>query len=124
MWLSVSITDAEGKYLYHSGKLNEKGIVDPNATIYHTVFGDKDGKPTLHVWSATQILSDNRVPPKGQKEESVTCLVPKDANSPLKITAVLNYRSAPQEVVDALLGEKSVKFPVIEMAEVSKEISL
>ncbi|MDG6026088.1 MAG: cytochrome c554 family protein [Candidatus Brocadia sp.] len=124
MWLSVSVTDAEGRHLYQSGMVDEKGVIDPSTTLYHTVFGDKDGKPTLHVWSATQILSDNRVPPKGQKEESFTCLIPKDAKSPLKITAVLNYRSAPQEVVDALLGEKSVKFSIVDMAEVSKEISL
>ncbi len=124
MWLSVSVTDAEGKYLYHSGKVDGKGVVDPNTPIYHTVFGDKDGKPTLHVWSATQILSDNRVPPKGQKEERYACAVPQDAKFPLKITAVLNYRSAPQEVVDALLGEKSIKLPITDMAEVSKDINL
>ncbi len=124
MWLGVSITDAEGKILYQSGKVDEKGTVDPNTTIYHTVFGDKDGKPTLHVWSATQILSDNRVPPKGQKEENFVCLVPGDVNAPLKIKTVLYYRSAPQDVVDALMGEKSVKLTIVDMAETSKDISL
>lgn len=104
--------------------MNEKGVIDPNATVYHTVFGDKNGKPTLHVWSATQIISDNRVPPKGQKEEHFACQIPQDAKSPLKLTAVLNYRSAPQEVVDTLLGEKAIKFPIVDMAEISKEISL
>ena len=88
------------------------------------MFGDENDKPTLHVWSATHIISDNRIPPKGQKEESFVCLVPNNTKSPLKINAVLHYRSAPQDVVDALLGEKSIKLPIIDMAEVSREINL
>ncbi len=42
----------------------------------------------------------------------------------MKIKAVLHYRSAPQDVVDALLGEKSIKLPIIDMADVSTEINL
>ncbi|HHT9160068.1 MAG TPA: multiheme c-type cytochrome, partial [Candidatus Brocadiaceae bacterium] len=103
---------------------DEKGNINSNSTVYHTVFGDENDKPTLHVWSATHIISDNRIPPKGQKEEHFVCLVPTDAKSPLKTKAVLHYRSAPQDVVDALLGEKSIKLPIIDMAEVFKEINL
>lgn len=124
MWLEVFVTDAEDKIVYQNGKVDEKGNVDPNATIYHTVFGDEKGEPTLHVWSATHIISDNRIPPKGQKEEHFVCLVPSDTKSPLKIKAVLHYRSAPQDVVDVLLGEKSVKLPIIDMAEIVTEIGL
>ena len=124
VWLNVSVTDAEGKLVYQSGTVDEKGNIDPNATIYHTVFGDEKGEPTLHVWAATHIISDNRIPPKGKKEEHYVCLLPSDAKSPLKIKAVLHYRSAPQDVVDALLGEKSIKLPIIDMAEIAKEISL
>lgn len=124
MWLETSVTDAEDKIIYQSGKVDEKGNVDPNATIYHTVFGDENGKQTLHVWTATHIISDNRIPPKGQKEEHFVCLIPGDAKSPLKVKAVLHYRSAPQDVVDTLLGEKSIKLPVIDMAEMLAEVNL
>lgn len=124
MWLETSVTDAEDKIIYQSGKVDEKGNVDPNATIYHTVFGDENGKQTLHVWTATHIISDNRIPPKGQKEEHFVCLIPGDAKSPLKVKAVLHYRSAPQDVVDTLLGEKSIKLPVIDMAEILAEVNL
>ncbi|MBI2557467.1 MAG: cytochrome c family protein, partial [Planctomycetes bacterium] len=73
---------------------------------------------------ATHIISDNRIPPKGQKEEHCVCLVPNDTKFPMKIKAVLHYRSAPQDVVDALLAEKSIKLPIIDMADVSTEINL
>ena len=124
MWLEISVTDMEGKLVYQHGKVDEKGNINSNSTVYHTVFGDENGNPTLHVWSATHIISDNRIPPKGQKEEPFVCLVPNDAKSPLKIKAVLHYRSAPQDVVDALLGEKSIKLPIIDMAEVSTDVNL
>jgi len=124
MWLEISVTDAEGKLVYQNGKVDEKGNIDSHSTIYHTVFGDESGKPTLHVWAATHIISDNRIPPKGQKEEHCVCLVPNDTKFPMKIKAVLHYRSAPQDVVDALLGEKSIKLPIIDMADVSTEINL
>jgi hypothetical protein len=35
---------------------------------------------------------------------------------------VLNYRSAPQHVVDELLGDKTEKLPIIEMVEVSRDV--
>jgi hypothetical protein len=124
MWLEVSVNDSEGNLLYQSGTVDEKGKIDSEATIYHTVFGNEKGEPTLLVWEATHIISDNRVPPKGKKEEHFACLVPNDVKTPIKIKAVLNYRSAPQHVVDELLGEKSIKFPIIKMTELSTEVDL
>ncbi|MCF6159113.1 MAG: cytochrome c family protein [wastewater metagenome] len=124
MWLDVSVTDADGKTIYRSGNVDEKGTIDPNATIYHTVFGNEKGEPTIHVWSATHVISDNRIPPKGKKEERFVCLIPNTTKSPLTIHVVLRYRSAPQDVIDMLLGEKSQKLPIIDMAEVSSEVNL
>ncbi|OHB39523.1 MAG: hypothetical protein A2099_02800 [Planctomycetes bacterium GWF2_39_10] len=124
MWLEISVIDTEGRIIYQKGKTDEKGTIDSKATIYHTVFGNEKGEPTLHVWTATHIISDNRIPPKGKKEEHFCCFLPSDVKPPLKIKAVLHYRSAPQDVVDALLGEKSMKLPIIDMAEVSTEINL
>lgn len=124
MWLEISVTDTEGKLVYQHGKVDEKGNIKSNTTVYHTVFGDESGKQTLHVWAATHIISDNRIPPKGQKEEHFVCLIPNDTKFPLKIKAILNYRSAPQDVVDALLGEKSMKLPIIDMTETSLDVNL
>lgn len=124
MWLEVSVTDSEGKSLYNSGTVDEEGKVDTNAIIYHTVFGNEKGEPTLRVWEATHVISDIRVPPKGKKEEQFTCLIPNDIKTPIKIKAILNYRSAPQYVVNTFLGEKAIKLPIIKMTELSKEVNL
>ena len=124
MWLKVSVTDADGKLIYKVGDVDEKGNIDDTAVIYHTIFGNEKGEPTLHVWTATHVISDNRIPPKGKKEERFVCQIPTDIKPPLKVETVLQYRSAPQGVVDALLGEKTIKLPIIEMANASAELSL
>ena len=124
MWLKVSVTDADGKLVYKVGDVDEKGNIDDNAIIYHTVFGNEKGEPTLHVWTATHVISDNRIPPKGTKEERFVCQIPTDIKPPLKVETVLQYRSAPQNVVDILLGEKTIKLPIIEMTNASTELSL
>lgn len=123
MWLEVSITDSAGNLLFNRGNVDSQGNIDPQATLYHTVFGNEKGEPTIHVWEATHIISDNRVPPKGKKEEQFALLIPDDIKPPLKIKAVLNYRSAPQYIVNSLLGAKVIKLPIINMTELTKEIS-
>lgn len=124
MWLEIAVTDSEEIMLYQSGAVDEEGKIDSDAIVYHTVFGNEKGEPTLHVWSATHVISDNRIPPKGKKEERFVLLIPNDAKSPIKIKATLNYRSAPQHVVNALLGEKAIKLPIIKMTELSTEVNL
>ena len=124
MWLKVSVTDADGKLVYKVGDVDEKGNIDDTAVIYHTIFGNENGEPTLHVWTATHVISDNRIPPKGKKEERFVCQIPTDIKPPLKVETVLLYRSAPQNVANALLGEKTIKLPIIEMTNASTELSL
>lgn len=119
MWLHVKVTDGTGRVIYESGALDGEGSIDPNAVIYHTVLGDKDGKPTNKVWEAESILSDHRVPPKGSQTEDYTFVVPEDATAPITVDVRLNYRSAPQSLVNDLLGEGELEVPVIEMTSAS-----
>ena len=119
MWLEVTITDAGGNRIYHSGSLDEAGNVDPETIIYQTVFTDADGNATHLPWEAVEVLSDNRVPPMGTLGEKYMVALPADAVLPLTITARLNYRTAPQSMVDELLGDEAFHVPVIEMATVA-----
>jgi len=47
--------------------------------------------------------------------------MPDDVNTPVYVTAVLKYRSAPQELIDYLLGEE-FEVPVIEMTRDSQKL--
>jgi len=121
MWLELIVEDAEGKELYHSGSLDEKGRIDPEATVYHTIFADSEGKTTLKVWEAESVLSDNRIAPKESAVEKHSFPMPEDSSAPLRTRAVLHYRSASQEHIDELFGEETYKVPVIDMATYPEE---
>ncbi|MCC7576416.1 MAG: cytochrome c family protein, partial [Methanomethylovorans sp.] len=48
--------------------------------------------------------------------------IPEDVTYPLTIIATLQYRSAPQDLIDHLFGEDVYEVPVISMTEISTNI--
>ncbi len=116
MWLYVVVRDARGKVVFESGVLDREGALDyENTSVFRTVLGDKNGKPTAKVWEAESILEDHRVPPKKSLTEVYAVRIPTEAKSPFKVTATLKHRSAPQPLVDKLLGKGKFKVPAVDM---------
>jgi len=124
MWLKIDIADKNGQIVYQSGQTDAAGNIDPEAIVYHTILGDKAGNPVVNVAKANRVLYDNRIPPKGYREENVTFLLPKNISSPVQIRVKLNYRTAPQALVNQLLREKSTALPIIEMAMAEKTVDI
>jgi hypothetical protein len=123
MWLDVEIIDANGNSIYHSGALDDNGVIDEDAVIYHTVLEDKNGDATHKPWQAAGILSDHRIPPMGTVGESYGFDVPADVALPLTVNVTLKYRSAPQTVVDELLGDDAPTLPIIDMTSATATIN-
>lgn len=121
IWLELIVQDAAGKELYHSGSPDEKGGLDSGTTIYHTIFADSEGRPTVKAWEAESVLFDNRIPPKSYVVEQHSFLMPEGAVNPISVQAILHYRSASQEHIDALFGEGVYTVPVIDMATYPEE---
>ena len=119
MWLDVAATDADGNRFYQSGALDEDGNIDPDAIVYHTVFGDANGNPTEKVWFAESVISDNRILPREKAVEKHTFTIPQNAKNPITISAKLQYRSAPQAIIDYLFDKGKYVVPVINMEEAS-----
>ncbi|ABE53228.1 multiheme c-type cytochrome [Methanococcoides burtonii] len=116
MWVSVSVTDADGVLLYSSGTLDGEGNVE-EGIIYHTVLSDADGDVTTKLWQAEAIVSDNRILPGDTAVESHSFVMPEGAADPILVEAKLLYRSAPQSIVDELFGKGTHEVPVIDMAK-------
>ena len=125
MWLEVAVTGPSGEKLLQSGKLDEKGEIDPEAVLYHTVFADAKGEPVgAKVWEADHLLYDHRIPPLGHSLERFSFQVPVGVKGKCHIEVRLLYRSLSQELVNLLLGPGTPSWPVYEMArkEASFEI--
>lgn len=85
-WLHVTVTDASGKVVFESGKLNANGSITGNMNdadptkysphyetitseneveIFEPILGDKDNHVTTALLTATHYLKDNRILPAG-----------------------------------------------------------
>ncbi|MDA8434265.1 MAG: multiheme c-type cytochrome [Nitrospiraceae bacterium] len=126
MWIHLQVKDAGGNTVFESGALDAKGDIEPNAVVYKTVLGEggEERSPTFFLPAAFEVLYDKRIPPKGYSLEKYHIEVPADARGPLTVHANINYRSAPQSLINELLGKDAPVLPVFTMGKVEKTIAL
>ncbi len=122
MWLHVKVKNFRGVTLFESGALDSSGTIDPKARIFHIVLADKQGHHTLNVALADHVVSDSRIPPKGEAVESYTLVGSLKTLRGATITATLKYRSAPQALINSLLGASAPTLPIIDMATATRKI--
>ncbi len=124
VWIDFRAVDAAGNEFYRLGAIRD-GATEPDTRNFKVHLGDKDGKELdIEVWNATQILSDNRILPKGYDVREFSFVVPADAVAPVTLTAELNYWPFPQRLVDYLLGEGKLKVEVTRMGQVVRSLPL
>ncbi len=111
MWLDVRVRDVTGRELL------------ADQVMYNTILEDADGvhDGTVSSWRAVRIYRDYRIPPAGEVTERFALTVPSDAQGPLSVTAVLNYRSA-DPTMTAAYGV--AEFPIIEMTRQEASLEL
>ena len=119
MWLEIIAKDRNGTTIYSSGGIGPDGELVDGACVYHTVFGDPDGNPTINVARASMILYDRRIYPKGY-DDAVFALGEAHAR-PVTVTATLKYRSMSPALAGTLLG-REVEIPVVTMAAIEETI--
>ena len=124
MWIDVTVADNKGRVIFRSGDLDEKGNIKPGAVIYHTVLGKPGMKPeaTSFLPEASEILMDRRIRPKGYDVAEYSFLIPHEVSGPLSYHAEVRYRSAPQSLVNQILGKAAPKLPVFDMGEAEGKI--
>ena len=126
MWLHVRATGKDGKIIYESGAVGQDGRVDPDAVMYKTVLGEggKERQPTFFLPAAVQVLSDRRIRPKGHSVEPYVVPLSPEVKGEIEIAATLRYRSAPQFLVNELLGKGAPVLPIFDMASAKQKIAI
>ncbi|MCF8125949.1 MAG: cytochrome c family protein [Desulfotignum sp.] len=120
MWLEITIQDKNGHLIFQTGILDEKKELPEGTLIFRTVFGDGKGNAVINLARAREILSDNRIPAKGQATEVIT--LDRVLEKESRIQVRLLYRGMPQKILNLLPGEPIGPLPVVEMARVSHTI--
>ncbi|MFH2047138.1 MAG: multiheme c-type cytochrome [Pseudomonadota bacterium] len=116
MWLEIVIKDENNNIVYSSGKLDKDGYITEGTIIYNTIFGDGKGNPVLNISKAREILKDKRIPPKESAREEI--VFQKKNFEQLSVSVKLLYRSAPQKLIDMVLGKGKNVLPVITMEQI------
>jgi len=126
MWLHVQVLDQgrEGRVLWESGALAPDGALDPGARTFGARAVDGSGNPTWKPWQVQRIVADTSIPPRAQALEVYRFSLPEGATGPLRVRAVLRYRSFPQAVADQYLGIPGYRVPTVDMAAGEKTVGL
>lgn len=122
VWIDLAVADADGREIYRSGAVRSDGQVDPDAVMYHSVLVDENGEVTYLPWRAVKAVKERLIPAGGSTQETYTFSVPPGIGGPLTVHAVLRYRSAPQDVMDALFGKGRFPIEVVDMAAATGSI--
>lgn len=117
-WIEFRVMDAEGRTVFASGLVDEKGFVDPDAYFYRALPVDKQGKL---VWKHDLFNmageSFRRVIKAGESDiVGYDFKVPAWAKSPLTVTASLKYRKLNKRYSSWALKDKDFDLPIIDMA--------
>jgi tetratricopeptide (TPR) repeat protein len=96
IWLELEATDASGKVIFWSGKVEDggKGPVEPGAHFYKAYQLDADGNQInkRNAWQARSVLYVHAIQPGAADTVHYLLHIPKDARGPVHLTAKLNHR--------------------------------
>ena len=120
MWLEVTVTDQKQQVVFASGTPDKNGYLPEGTTVYNTVFGDGRGNPVINIAKAREILRDHRIAPLASVYETIA--LPDKKQKKLTVNVKLQYRSAPQKLVDLVTEPGELKLPIVTMAEIEKNI--
>lgn len=117
VWLEVTATNEDGEVIHSYGELDSAGGIDPEATIYSSVYHDESGSVTLKEWEAASIVSDNRIPAGSSITEDYEIKLPEGNAGTVKVIVRLLYRTVPQDFIDETFGSAAENVPLVEMAK-------
>ena len=124
LWLEVTVRDATGRLLLHSGALDQQGNIRPGAVVYRTSVLDAKGRDTTLFWNTVRKASDRRIPPLTTLTERYSAPVSPGVTR-VTVEAALHYRSvSPAGLAEAGVPPGTVNVPVFTISRAKKVVSL
>lgn len=125
-WVSFTVADASGQFIYQSGAIQPDNSVDPEAHFYRSRPIDREGNL---VWKHDLFSRVGEAykdfVPAGKSDVLVYSFhVPNWAKGPLVISATLKYRKLNERYARWALGDEYQPIPIIDVARDSLAVPL
>ena len=117
MWIELVVTDANGSDIYHSGKLDDDGTIDPKAKMFNARAVDAKGKHTYKPWEINRFEYNNTIPPKGSSTVDYTFLVPVGVKGPLKAMRNSVTDPTPSHLQINYWVKDAITLPIVDMVQ-------
>ncbi len=125
-WIELTVLDAAGREIFHSGGLDREHHIEPGSYVLKPLAITADGKDLLFpdLWHPVGPKFRLAVLPGRSDIYDFQLVIPADTQGPLKITTRLLYRKANQFFMDSVYSPGSRQAPTTVIASAQAEITL
>jgi Cytochrome c554 and c-prime/Tetratricopeptide repeat/TPR repeat len=125
-WVEVTVKDAAGTEIYHSGFLKPDGMLDTRAHSFTNRPVNLSGEfvDNHKVWTIHSMAYDNSIQSGRSALIRYEFQTPPEVKGPLSITARVNYRHLRQSYLNNVFGPDHPLYPVVELASRSRTLNL
>jgi len=125
-WVEVTVKDAAGNDIYHSGFLKPDGMLDTRAHSFTNRPVNLSGEfvDNHKVWTIHSMAYDNSIQSGRSALVRYEFQVPPDLKGPLSITARVNYRHFRQSYLNNVFGPDHPLYPVVELASRTRTLNI
>src|ERR1700691_1234903 len=125
-WVEMTVKDADGNEIYHSGFLKPDGMLDTRAHSFTNRPVNISGEfvDNHKVWTIPSMAYDNSIQSGRSALVRYEFQVPPNAKGPLSVTARVNYRHLRQSYLNNVLGPDHPAYPVVEMASRTRALAV
>ncbi len=124
MWIDLQIRNRNGKILFRTGQLDDKGELAADAIWFGATAVDRAGKETIRPWEMTRFTHKRTIPPKEASRTEIAVDLPADLAGAVTLEAKLLYRSASPGVLAQVMGNKAFAPRITTMATAKTTVTV
>jgi hypothetical protein len=113
------VKDATDRTVFHSGWLDDKNYIDPDAHYFRSFPIDEEGNIIYrhNLWDMVGTTYVRVIFPDYSEQATYKVELAEDIEGPLKVTARLRMRKFHQKIVDVATADSGITFPITDLSE-------
>jgi Flp pilus assembly protein TadD len=125
-WVEFTVTDSNGKELYHSGFIKPDGMLDPRAHSFTNRPVNSGGTfvDNHKVWTIHSVAYDNSIQAGRSTLVRYEFQIPESAKGAITVSAHVQYRHLRKSYTDNVLGTDHPAYPIVQLASRTRILNI